>query len=93
MKPGMFAEVGLGTNPRDAILVPSKAIIHLGSLDYVIVVEGDEGLKVREVVTGEPHQERYEILHGLKSGETIISEGAVLLKPLVRESLLLDEAK
>jgi len=93
MKPGMFAEVGLGTNPRDAILVPSKSIIHLGSLDYVIVVEGDEGLKVREVVTGEPHQERYEILHGLKSGENIISQGAVLLKPLVRESLLLEEAK
>lgn len=93
MKPGMFAEVGLGTNSREAILVSSKAIIHLGSLDYILVVDGAEGLKVREVITGEPHQELYEILHGLTPGETIISQAAVLLKPLVRESLLLEEAK
>lgn len=93
MKPGMFAEVGLGTNPRQAILAPSKAIIHIGSLDYVLVQENNETFRVREVKSGEPHQDQYEILGGLKSGETIISQGAVLLKPMVRDALILEEAK
>lgn len=93
MKPGMFAEVGLGTDPRDALLIPGKSLIHIGSQDYVLVVEGQETLKVREVKSGEPHIDRYEILDGLNSGETIISEGAVLLKPLVRDALIMEEAK
>ena len=94
MKPGMFAEVGLGTNPREAILIPGKSIIHIGSLDYLLVLQPDgETLKVREIKAGEPHLDRYEIMDGLNSGETIISEGAVLLKPLVRDALIMEEAK
>ena len=52
-----------------------------------------ETLKVREIKAGEPHLDRYEIMDGLNSGETIISEGAVLLKPLVRDALIMEEAK
>lgn len=93
MKPGMFGDVGLGTNPRDAVMVSSKAIIHLGNLDYVLVMTGPERLEVREVKAGEPHADRYEIIEGLKPGETIVGTGAVLLKPLVRDALMTETAR
>jgi len=92
MKPGMFGDVGLGTNPRDAVMVSTKAIIHLGNDDYALVLTGPETLEVREVKVGEPHAERYEIVEGLKPGETIVGTNAVLLKPLVREALLTEKA-
>ena len=93
MKPGMFAEVGIGTEKRDAILIPSKAIVHIGSMDYVLVFEDDDTLVIREVETGEPHLDLYEVINGLKAGEKIISEGAVLLKPLIRDSLILESSR
>lgn len=92
MKPGMFGDVGLGTNPRDAMMISTKAIVHLGNEDYALVLKDQEKLEVREVKVGEPHADRYEILDGLKPGETIVGLNAVLLKPLVRDSLLAERA-
>src|SRR5262249_41113557 len=41
LRPGMFAEIGLGTDPRDALLVPATAIVHVGRDDYVLVAAGE----------------------------------------------------
>jgi cobalt-zinc-cadmium efflux system membrane fusion protein len=35
--PGMFAEVALGTDEREALVVPAAAILHVGQSDYVLV--------------------------------------------------------
>ena len=37
MKPGMFAEIGLGTDVRPALLVPAEAMLHVGSTDYLLI--------------------------------------------------------
>lgn len=87
LKPGMFAEVGLGTDERDSLMVPAAALLHLGSKDYVLVADGEDHWRVAEVAVGESHDEAYEVLDGLKSGDRVLANGAVLLKPLVAKAL------
>lgn len=87
LKPGMFAEVGLGTDERDSLMVPAAALLHLGSKDYVLVADGDDHWRVAEVAVGESHDEAYEVLDGLKAGDRVLANGAVLLKPLVANAL------
>jgi multidrug efflux pump subunit AcrA (membrane-fusion protein) len=87
LRPGMFAEVGLGTDEREALLVPAEALLHVNLDDYVIVAAGDEKWKPVKVRVGEQHDGSFEVLQGLSSGDTIITRGAILLKPAVMQVL------
>jgi cobalt-zinc-cadmium efflux system membrane fusion protein len=83
LKPGMFAEIGLGTDKRPALLVPAEAMLHVGSTDYLLV-EAERGRwKITPCVAGESHGTKVEITQGLEAGQRIIARGAILLKPLV----------
>ncbi|QJD31024.1 efflux RND transporter periplasmic adaptor subunit [Methylococcus geothermalis] len=88
LKPGMYAEIGLGTDPREAVLVPSDGVLHIGGTDFVLTDAGVGLWRVTPVQVGERAGERVEILDGLKGGERLIGNGAILLKPLVVEALL-----
>lgn len=88
LRPGMFAEVGLGTDKRDALLIPTTSLIHIGRADYVLLEKTPEEWTVAKVVVGEPHGDVSEVLSGLKAGDRIIAAGAILLKPLVVKSLM-----
>jgi len=83
MKPGMFAEIGLGTDERPALLVPSEAMLHVGSEDFLLVESEPGRWKITPCVAGEAHGNKIEITSGLSSGDKIIGRGAILLKPLV----------
>ena len=87
LKPGMFADVGLGTDARDAILIPAKSLLHIGRKDYVLASVGTDQWRVTEVRVGEVQRDRCEVLLGLNAGDTIISRGAILLKSIAAESL------
>jgi RND family efflux transporter MFP subunit len=87
LRPGMFADVGLGTDPRDALLVPAAAVVHVGRGDFVFA-RGDPGpWRVQEVDLGETHGEMIEVEKGLVAGEEVVGAGAILLKPLLVRSL------
>lgn len=88
LKPGMYAEIGLGTDPRQAVLAPADGILHIGDADYALAEAGAGLWKVTAIQVGERAGEREEILDGLKGGERIVGSGAILLKPLVVQSLL-----
>jgi hypothetical protein len=88
LKPGMYAEIGLGTDPRQAVLAPADGILHIADADYVLTEAGPGSWRVTAIQVGERAGEREEILDGLKGGERIIGSGAILLKPLVVQSLL-----
>ncbi|MGH8550375.1 MAG: efflux RND transporter periplasmic adaptor subunit [Methylococcales bacterium] len=92
LKPGMYAEIGLGTDPRQAVLAPADGILHIADADYVLTEAGIGLWKVTEILVGERAGERVEVLKGLKGGERLISKGAILLKPLVVKALLQDKA-
>lgn len=83
LKPGMFAEIGLGTDARPALLVPAEAMLHVGSEDYLLVQAAPGRWHITSCVTGEAHGTKVEITSGLSAGQKIIGRGAILLKPLV----------
>jgi membrane fusion protein, heavy metal efflux system len=88
LKPGMFAEVGLGTNEREALVIPANATLHIGRSDYVFKQASDgQHYEVTEVKLSESRNEHVEVLEGLKQGERIAGTEAVLLKPLAVQSL------
>jgi cobalt-zinc-cadmium efflux system membrane fusion protein len=87
LKPGMFAEIGLGTEQRTAIFAPIDGVLHVGRSDYVLVETEPGRWQVTEVKVGELNEERVEILAGVHAGNRIIGSGAILLKPLVVQAL------
>ena len=83
LKPGMYADVGLSTSPRETLLVPADGVLHVGKFDYVLVADGKDQWKVARVKTGEQVGSFLEILSGLDPGDRVIGAGAILLKPYV----------
>ena len=87
MKPGMFAEIGLGTNPRETILVPADAVLHVGQFDYVLVGAQGNEWRITRIRSGEQYGKHIEVLEGLKPGDRLIGEGAILLKPYLVQDM------
>ena len=87
LKPGMFAEIGLGTDTRQALLAPLDGVIHVGRADYMLVAAQAGVWRVTEVKVGELYDRRVEILHGLTAGDRVIGSGAILLKPFMVDVL------
>jgi cobalt-zinc-cadmium efflux system membrane fusion protein len=87
LKPGMFADVGLGTDSRDALLAPTDGVIHVGVADYLLIGTGPGTWKVAEVQVGEVHGPRVEILGGVKAGDKVLGKGAILLKPFIVQAV------
>lgn len=81
LRPGMFAEVGIGADERQALLIPAEALIRLCSGDYVFVQSGD-GWRPALVRVGPQQHGQLELLEGANMGETIVTRGAILLKPV-----------
>lgn len=90
LRPGMFATIGLGTDLRESILVPADSVIHIGRDDYVFVrgthVAGQQWRLV-QVVVGDQSGSMIEIIEGLEEGTELISQGAILLKPIAASML------
>ncbi len=87
LRPGMFAEIGLGTDPRDTLLAPADGVLHIGRADYMLIESGPGDWRVAEVRVGEPHNGNVEILDGVSEGTKVIGKGAILFKPLVIRAL------
>ena len=87
LKPGMFAEIGLGTDIREILMIPAEGVLHVGQSDYVLVAGESGAWKITEVKTGEQYGNRIEALQGLTSGDRAVGAGAILLKPYVVEDI------
>lgn len=80
LAPGMFAEVALQPEGRDAVpLVPSEALITTGTDTRVLVVGEDGNFQPVRVQTGRSAGGRTEILSGLKGGERVVTSGQFLI--------------
>lgn len=83
IRPGMFAQVGVGAGGRKALLAPAEGILHVGDKDYALA-KGSAGTWVPvEIRVGDPHGDQIEILDGLKDGAAVLGRGAILLKPVL----------
>jgi membrane fusion protein (multidrug efflux system) len=74
LKPGMFLNVRLAKEERDAITVPEEALVPDADKQFVFVVAAGKAEK-REVRIGRRAPGSVEIAAGLASGERVVVEG------------------
>jgi RND family efflux transporter MFP subunit len=81
LKPGMYARVSITTEDRkEALVVPSDAVIDLGGRRGVFVAADDDTVRFRPVTVGIEEQAQIEILSGLAEGERVVTTGARALR-------------
>ncbi|MDI6772944.1 MAG: efflux RND transporter periplasmic adaptor subunit [bacterium] len=74
LRPGMFARATIVFDERQAIVVPSDAMVRRGD-DSVVFVLKDDTVEERPVRVGYVEGSRSEIVEGLSAGETIVTLG------------------
>ncbi len=74
LKPGMFARATVVFNERQAIVVPSDAIVRRGEATVVFVVK-DDTVEERAVRVGYIEGSRSEVIEGLSAGDAIVTTG------------------
>jgi cobalt-zinc-cadmium efflux system membrane fusion protein len=80
LRPNMFAEVRFLTPPSpNAVEMAATALVSDGPKQYAYVLEGPGHFVKRSIVAGAERDGRVTVLQGLKAGETVVEQGAVLL--------------
>ena len=72
LKSGMFARVSVPVGVRQAVLVPTGAVIRRGQLTGVWIVRQDDTAHLRWVRLGRGFGDSLEILSGLNGDETVV---------------------
>ncbi|MGQ9920882.1 MAG: efflux RND transporter periplasmic adaptor subunit [Desulfobacca sp.] len=71
LRPGLFGRLYFAGRSREALLIPTAAVKHLGQLETVTVLT-PTGLQNRQVRLGKEYEEQVEVLAGLQAGEEIL---------------------
>jgi Cu(I)/Ag(I) efflux system membrane fusion protein len=80
LKPGMFATVNFTPSARkQALLVPSEAVIQTGKRIVVIAAQGDGKFAPVEVEIGAEADGQTEIRKGLEAGQKVVLSGQFLI--------------
>jgi len=80
LKPGMFATVDISPREsRDAVLVPSEALIVTGERKVVVVDRGEGRFEPVDVGVGREEAGKTEILKGIEAGTRVVASGQFLL--------------
>ena len=80
LRPGMFARVRIGSPAaREALLLPSEAVISTGTRNVVIVPEAEGRFRPVEVRIGRERDGKTEVLGGLRLGERVVTSGQFLI--------------
>jgi membrane fusion protein, multidrug efflux system len=74
LKSGMFLNVSLADDERQALVIPEEALTPEAEHQFVFVVEGDKAAR-REVRIGGRQPGTVEIVAGLNAGERVVVEG------------------
>jgi multidrug efflux pump subunit AcrA (membrane-fusion protein) len=82
MKAGMFAVVSFGVSEGDLLSVPGSAIVTVQGKNYVFIRNSDTEFERREVMSGQQINDRIIIYSGLKTGDKVVTHGAMQLKGL-----------
>jgi Cu(I)/Ag(I) efflux system membrane fusion protein len=79
LKPGMYVKVKINTFFTQNLAVPKNAVLRTGKMDMVYVEKEKGVYEPRTVKLGYEQDGYYEILSGLKEGETVVSTGGFLI--------------
>lgn len=83
LRPGLLVVIELMRNPRRSVVIPEEALLPQGRSNYVMVVDtsADNRVERREVTIGSRRPGYVEIVRGLSAGETVVTHGAVRIRP------------
>ena len=77
----MFATLALPVSePRNAIVIPARAVQDIDGVPTVFVRVDEERFATRAVRIGAPAGQSVEVIEGLKIGERVVTDGALMLK-------------
>lgn len=80
LMPDMFASLEVRRPARTALVIPSGALLHEGADTTVMVKKGDNDFERRLVSVRPLGSDNVVVTAGLKPGETVVTEGAALLR-------------
>jgi membrane fusion protein, multidrug efflux system len=60
---------------KNALIIPQKATFEILDKKYVFVIDENNVVQTREIITGEEMPHLYVVLNGLKLGDKILLEG------------------
>ncbi len=75
LRSGMFGKALFRIGSRDAVTVPTEAVVERGQLTGVWIVDSEGLARLRLVKTGKTHGDRVEILSGLDPNDRIVTGG------------------
>lgn len=84
LRPGILMSVKLQQKPRLALMIPEQAVIAEGTNSFVLVVEQSDNPATavrRQIVLGARRLGEVEVTAGLRSGELVVTHGAVRIRP------------
>jgi multidrug efflux pump subunit AcrA (membrane-fusion protein) len=80
LKPDMYANVTINsTIAKRGVAVPKEAVIHSGERNIVIVQGPNGTFESRELTLGPQADRYYQVLKGLRSGETVVTSSNFLI--------------
>jgi cobalt-zinc-cadmium efflux system membrane fusion protein len=80
LKPEMFASIRIFRSAKEGLVIPADAVLREGSSAYVFVQKSGRSFEKRVITVGESRDGEVEVTAGLKQGEVIVTEGALLLR-------------
>ena len=79
LRPGMYANVELGMDMGEGLVVPASAVMPTGSREIAFVDKGSGKLEPRVVELGEQIGDHYEVKSGLAEGERVVASANFLI--------------
>jgi cobalt-zinc-cadmium efflux system membrane fusion protein len=80
IKPAMFGSIRVLRSSSQGIVVPASAVIREGNEAHIFVDKGSGHFERRSVKLGRAFDGSLEILSGVNPGDSVVSEGALLLR-------------
>ena len=92
LKPEMFAEIEILTKPAPEVLaVPEKAVQMENGKKIIFLAKSENTFEKREIEVGEEINGFYQVLKGLKAGDSVVTDGAFYLKSELLKAELEEE--
>jgi len=80
LKPDMYANIVISSDiAKEGLAVPIQAVIHSGKRDIVIIDRGEGRFESREVKVGAEAEGYYQILEGVKEGDSVVTSAQFLI--------------
>jgi len=78
-KPGSYVTVALKTGGSHSLALPKEAVIDTGAKQYAILALANGYFEPREITVGQPNDQYYPVVSGLKDGDQVVTSAQFLI--------------